>query len=219
MNKITIHIIDDHPMVVEGLRFALDGLPQIQVTATASNAESWLSIVQTIKPDLLLLDLTLPGLSGLMLARQLAKSHPEIRIIVLTSDTDSESIREAIEAGVKGYVSKTAGRDELIRAIDHVAAGNDYFSEEIKGKMAENYLRMIRTEIKEVPKGDVRMSEREQEIVRLLATGLTFREVAERLFISPRTVESHRNNIMEKLNLAHFADLVRYAIRHGIIEP
>lgn len=218
MKTIRIFIVDDHPMIMEGLIFTMQGAGDIEIVGTAGDAETALDMLSDLNPDLILLDLTLPGMSGLDLATRLHRENPAIMVVILTANTDETSIQKAIAAGARGYLSKDAGRTELLEAIRKVAGGGDYFSGNISGKIVDSYVQKIRAP-DHSPVGPASpLSERELDILRLLASGFTFREVGDQLFISPRTVESHRNNIMAKLNLQTFADLVRYAVRNGLIE-
>jgi DNA-binding NarL/FixJ family response regulator len=218
VKTIRIFIVDDHPMIMEGLIFTMQGAGDIEIVGTAGDAETALDMLSDLNPDLILLDLTLPGMSGLDLATRLHRENPAIMVVILTANTDETSIQKAIAAGARGYLSKDAGRTELLEAIRKVAGGGDYFSGNISGKIVDSYVQKIRAP-DHSPVGPASpLSERELDILRLLASGFTFREVGDQLFISPRTVESHRNNIMAKLNLQTFADLVRYAVRNGLIE-
>jgi DNA-binding NarL/FixJ family response regulator len=216
-DKIKLIIVDDHPMVVEGIRITLEGADNIDIIETAGDAEELFEILQTDQPDIILLDITLPTLSGIEITETLSAKYPSIKVIILSANQDEESIRSAIRAGAKGYLPKNSRRSELIDAINEVCHGEDYLGEKVSANIIKNYLKQAKSGENSFTKPKADLSERETEILRLLASGLSYKEIADRLFISARTVESHKNNIMMKLGLHTLTDLIKYAIKHGII--
>jgi DNA-binding NarL/FixJ family response regulator len=217
-DKIKLIIVDDHPMVVEGIRITLMDVEQIEITETAGDAEELFEILKRDHlPDIILLDITLPTLSGIEITEILSEKYPSIKVIILSANLDEESIRGAIRAGAKGYLPKNSRRSELIEAINEVYHGEDFLGERISSNIIKHYLKQAKSgeSFFSKPKDD--LSEREIEIVRLLSSGLSYKEIADKLFISSRTVESHKNNIMTKLDLHTLPDLIKYAIRNKII--
>jgi two-component system response regulator NreC len=215
MNKIRVFVVDDHPIILEGIRITLKGIHDMEITGEAGNAEELLRILTEDIPDVILLDITLPGMSGLDTTRVLCGSQPCVRVIILTADVEMETIHAAIQSGAKGYLSKNASADELITAIRKVHSGEEYFSQDVTGNMVRSYVKYTRGS----PTHDqtlALLSEREIGILRLISEGLTYKEIGDKLSISTRTVEAHRNNIIQKLGLNNNAELIKYAIRHGI---
>lgn len=218
MNKTKVIIVDDHQIVRDGLNVLLMAIDDITVTYEASDWNELKMVLKKQLPHVLLLDIGLPGISGIEIAKKLRVEHPEIGIIMLTANIEEDVIFDSIEAGVKGFLPKDTGRDELIQAIRSVREGHDYFSDQISKIVMESYVRQVKKGDKEFQVRKVSLTERETEIVRLLVDGLTHKEIADRLNISARTVESHRNNIMQKFEFRTMMDLVKYAIKNKIVE-
>lgn len=209
-------MVDDHPFVMEGVKVSLMGVDDIEIIGEASDAEEFFALLKGGLPDLVLLDLTLPGLSGMEVAEILSRDHPSVRIIILTANTDEGSILSAMGSGARGYLTKNIRREELLKAIYAVHAGDEFLAEEITKGIISGYFKRARTGDRPASGTNHSLTEREKDIVRLISEGLTYKEVGDRLCISARTVEAHRNNIMQKLELKTIADLIRYSIREGI---
>ena len=216
--KIKIALVDDHKIVRDGIKAMLMAYDEFVIAAETDDAESMLKIIDTLGAVVLILDLVLPGMDGNSFARKVASNYPDIKILVLSSDISEQTILESVSSGVKGYISKDASTEEFIQAIKTIAGGEEYFGGKISGIIFKSYISKINGNN---TKSDVapaeQISQREKEVLEGFANGLSYKEIAAKLFISPRTVESHRNSIMEKLELNSLADLIKYAIKKGII--
>lgn len=211
---IPILIADDHGVLRAGLRALLSAEPDLNVIADADNGEDALKLAQELKPEVVLLDVNMPGMGGIEVTRHLKEVLPEVRVLILTVHEDEGLFQEAIQAGASGYIIKRAVESELIDAIRAVKRGDLYV-----------HPAMTRALLKEIAPTPISqdtpvesLTRREIDVLRLIAQGYTNRQTAESLSISVRTVESHRANLMGKLNLHSRVDLVRYAKEHGFIE-
>lgn len=218
MNPITLIIVDDHPIVVEGLRTTLMDAEDIDILGDASDDTELFALLKEKEPDIILLDITLPSLSGIEITQILSEQSPGIKVIILSANVDPHLVSSAIAAGAKGYLAKNARRDELLEAIRSVHQGRDFLGGKISEEIIRNYLQKARVEGTKSSEVKPSLSERETQIIRLIAEGLAYKEIGNRLSISTRTVESHKNNIIMKLGLKTVADLIRYAIRNRIAE-
>lgn len=214
MEKIRVIIVDDHQIIRDGIKALLSGFEDIEVAAEAGSAEECLQKLRFHPADLALIDISLPGISGIKLTEQLAESYPSLKVLILSMHLNEAYISGAIKAGAMGYLVKNTTRDELIQAIHIVSDGNKYLGKEVSNLITTGFIR--RVQVNE-DNSDEALSKRELEILRLTAEGLGNKEISEKLFISIRTVESHKNHIMSKLGLKSSVDLVRYAIKSGII--
>lgn len=211
----TIMLAEDHQIVREGLRALLAAEPDLAVVAEATEGLGVADTVERVRPDVLVVDLMMPGLGGLDVIAQVSQRVPTTRAIVLSMHTDEAYVLAALRNGAAGYVLKTAGIDDLLSAIRAVASGHVYLSAPLSERAMLAYVEKARRST-----GDTYdlLTPREREVLHLVAEGYTSAEIAERLAISPRTAEIHRTNLMRKLNLRSQTDLVRYAIRRGIID-
>jgi two-component system, NarL family, response regulator NreC len=207
---IKLILADDHAVVRAGLRMVLDAEPDLTVIAEAEDVSSTLRKVRAHRPDVLLLDLNMPGQPSLHAIPELRAASPDTRILVLTMQNDPAFAREALQAGVAGYVLKESAAEELVHAVRQVLEGRTYLNPELGARIA------AQPPEPSGPPDD--LSEREVEVLRLIALGHTNSEIAGTLYLSVRTVESHRAHIQQKLRLSTRADLVRYALEHGLIE-
>jgi len=208
---ITVVLVDDHAVVRSGLRLLLDAQDDIDVVGEAGNAKEAVFRARALKPDVILLDIVMPGESGIDVLPKLLKEAPEMRVLVLSMQDDPSYVREAFAAGASGYVLKEAVDEEVVSAVREIAAGGRYVHPALGA-------RMIAAEAEERAAAEADpLSEREREILRLLALGHTNQEIARQLYISVRTAESHRAHIMQKLRLSTRAELVRYALLHGLL--
>jgi two-component system response regulator NreC len=205
----TIVLADDHTVVRNALRLLLDAEPGFEVVAEAGDAEAAVRYVRGHKPTVLILDLNMPGGSSLDAIPTIRKASPATEIVVLTMQNEPAFARRALQAGVRGYVLKEAADTELVQAVRSAAAGDIYLQPALGARLAAGGNGSDGEEL----------SERERDVLRLIALGHTNAEVAERLYISIRTVESHRAHIQQKLRLSSRAELVRYALEHGMVEP
>jgi two-component system response regulator NreC len=206
--KTTIVLADDHTVVRNALRLLLDAEAGFEVVAEAGNAEDAVRYVLGHKPSVLILDLNMPGRSSLEAIPDIRKTSPGTEIVVLTMQNEPAYARRALQAGVRGYVLKEAADAELVQAVRSAAAGDTYLQPTLGARLAAG---------SDERDGDD-LSERERDVLRLIALGHTNAEIAERLYISIRTVESHRAHIQQKLRVSSRAELVRYALEHGLVE-
>ena len=212
---IQVLIADDHAVFRSGIRALLEKEPDIHVSGETGSGIETLGAIDTLKFDILLLDITMPGLPGPRVAEQALKKRPNLAIVVLTMHEDEYYLQELFRIGVRGYVLKKSTGTELVQAIRAVFRGDNYIDPALAKLVISPYVG------KAVSKGATRLdvlTAREQEVCRLLAYGFTNAEVAEKLFISDRTVETHRTNIMSKLDLRSRAELVRFAIDNGLLK-
>jgi DNA-binding NarL/FixJ family response regulator len=218
MNKIKLIIVDDHPIVRDGISVLLMNVSNIEIIGEAADSYELDDLLKNIKPDIILMDISMPGESGITITEKLKVKQPDIKIIMLTADVNDNSIFDSLKAGALGYLPKNAKRNEIIDAINNVYEGKEYIAESITSNVLKTYISKARDIKPHDSKHEVELSKREIEIVELFSEGLTYKEIANRLFISTRTVESHKNNILEKLELKTIVDLVKYAIKHNIIK-
>jgi DNA-binding NarL/FixJ family response regulator len=206
---IRIALVDDHHLVREGLRLLLNGVDGFEVVGEAATQDEAFDLVATTRPDILVLDLTFPEGDGLPLLRALRTLHPDLRVVVLTMDRGSETVRQALVAGARGYVVKGAHSNELLEAIQAVWRGERYLHSSVTGAIVDDSIRFNRA--------GSQLSVREREILSLLASGHPTGEVSLMLGISVHTVRRHVANLSEKLGLHDRSALTRYAVEHGLI--
>jgi two-component system, NarL family, response regulator NreC len=205
-------VVDDHAVVRSGIKLLLEREDDIEVVGEAGNAKDAVFRVRAFKPDVILLDVTMPGQSGIEVLPTLLKESPESKVLVLSMQDDASYVREAFAAGASGYVLKEAADEEVVGAVREIANGGSYVHPSLGA-------RMVAAEAKERAAAEADpLSEREREVLRLLALGHTNQEIAKMLYISVRTAETHRAHIMQKLRLSSRAELVRYALEQGLLE-
>lgn len=217
--QIRIILADDHTLIRSGIKMLLRDASDITVAGEAENGEEAIRITQELKPDVAVIDLSMPKMSGIEAIGIIRKKYPSVKVLVLTMHENEEYVLQIFKAGASGYVLKTAGKDELTGAIRSVAKGERYFSSRVSEVLAEGFTRREEGGRKYRSGDEVPLTRREKEILALVADGLTNQEIGEKLFISHRTVDTHRTNIMQKLDIHDIATLVRYAIQHGIVSP
>ncbi|ALD21111.1 response regulator [Hymenobacter sp. DG25A] len=213
---IRIFLVDDHTIVREGLRAVLSTEPSLEVVGEANNGQELLELLPTIPTDVVLLDMNMPVLDGLATTTRLREEFPDVRILVLSMISHERSIGQLLEAGAQGYVLKNADRGEIIVAIHTVAAGKQFLCSEVGLTMLRKVLTMEASTPEEEKKPGG-LSFREREVLQLIAEGMTTNEIAEKLFTSRRTIETHRQNLIEKTKVKNTAALIRYAMEQGII--
>ena len=216
MKKIRVVIADDHTIVRKGLCSLLEGEGQIEVVGEAENGREAMKKVEQLMPDVVLLDITMPGLNGLETTRQLKKRFPKLKILILTMHDNEEYIFETLRAGASGYLVKRTAPEELIQAIQAVHRGDSFLSPSVSKRVIDEFVRFGNQEVKDDDRF-IKLTDREREVLQLIAEGRVNREIAELLHISIKTVESHRAHIMEKLGIRNIAELTQYAIRKGLI--
>ena len=214
-NRVRIVLADDHTILREGLRALLSADPKFEIVAEAEDGRQAVRCVEKLGPDLLLMDLSMPRMSGIDAISEIKKRYPETKIIALTVHKTEEYLLTTLQAGAEGYVLKDATHDELVMAIHNVMAGKPYLSPGISEKIIEGYL-----EGKEGSRSLSswqKLSQREREVLKLIAEGYKNKEIAEELCISLKTVEKHRANLMKKLDLHNAAGLTVYAVEKGLV--
>ncbi len=212
---IRLLLVDDHAVVRSGLRMLLENEEDIQILGEAGTGREALSSIEQLQPDLVLIDIGLPDMTGIEVTRQIKQRWPAVVVVALTIHEDEEYFFQMLQAGASGYVPKRAAPEELLMALRTAAEGGVYLYPSLAKLLVHDYLSGEREASVNVLDG---LTEREQEVLVHLADGASNREIAETLSISPKTVARHRENIMRKLNLHSRAELVKYAIKKGIIK-
>src|SRR5579863_9804523 len=215
---MTIHILlaDDHTILRAGLKMMLNAQPDMEVVGEAQDGKHAISEAYRLQPDIVLMDITMPDMSGIEATRHIKKTQPEVKILVLTMHENEEYVFQALRAGASGYMLKEAADTELITALHVVYDGQFYLSPTAQSVMVGDYLQRVKSG--EEKDSYSNLTEREREILNLVAEGYTNNQIAEQLVISPKTVDTHRTHIMDKLNLHSRAELVKYAMRRGLLE-
>jgi DNA-binding NarL/FixJ family response regulator len=209
-----ILLADDHNVVRQGLKALLESDPHFRLVGEASDGIEAIRMTERLKPDVLITDVMMPGINGLEVTRQVTKSVPQTRVIILSMYTNDAYVLEALKNGASGYVLKDSQAADLIDAVREVAAGRRYLSPPLSERALDLYVKKV----EDVPDDPYEMlTTREREVLQMVAEGRTSTEIADRLFISPRTAEGHRANLMRKLGLQNQTDLIRYALKRGIL--
>lgn len=211
---ITIVLADDHHLIRQGLRALLETEADFSVVGEAADGLQAAQLVERLKPNILVIDFIMPGLNGLEVARRVKQCSTKTRVLLLSMYTNESYVLEAFRNGAAGYVLKDSTADDLVRAVRQVAAGHRYLSAPLSERAIDSYVQRARR-----GKSDLydTLTAREREVLQLAAEGHSSKEIASRLFISPRTAETHRANLMHKLGLHSLSDLIRYALRRGIL--
>jgi DNA-binding NarL/FixJ family response regulator len=207
-------LADDHALVRAGVRALLQSMANVQVVAEASNGREALELVKELRPDVVLMDISMEGLNGVDAAARIASEQPRTRVIMLSMHAQEEYVVKALRAGASGYLLKNAVASELEKAIQHVARGETFLSPAVSRQVSD-YIRRVGQE----PTALDRLTPRQREILQLIAEGNTTKKIAQVLTISVKTVETHRSQLMEQLDIHDVAGLVRYAIRTGLVTP
>lgn len=216
MDKIRIALTDDHDLVRDGIKALISESERLQIVGEFSSAKALLEDLKHIQADLLLLDISMPEMSGLELCKILQEEQSAVKIIICSMYTDEDFIRQALKYNVKGYLPKNTDKSELLKAIFAVAEGKNYFTDEISEIMLKGYIRQVQADSQ--PDKLRLLSKREKEVLILFAEGALNSEIADQLNISIRTVESHKNNLMNKLKLKSGIELVKFALKNKLIE-
>jgi DNA-binding NarL/FixJ family response regulator len=211
---LNVFIVEDHTLVRSGIRALLQAAPNLNVVGEASNGRDAVEMIQQLQPDLVLMDVAMPELNGIDAARQVHAAVPSARIIMLSMHEDRQYVFESLKAGATGYVLKSAAFQDLIAAIDTVMSNRNYISPGLSDVVMNDYIRRAQGEEQATELG--RLSGREREVLQLIAEGKSSAEVGDLLHISVRTVDTHRHNIMTKLEIHSIAGLTKFAIRHGL---
>jgi RNA polymerase sigma factor (sigma-70 family) len=223
MTPIQVLIADDHNLVRAGLRLLLENLAGVQVVAEAADGRETLQKIKAHQPDVVLMDIAMPGLNGLEVTARVSKEFPMVRVIILSMHANEEYVLQALRAGAAGYLLKDAAPAELELAVKSAASGETYLTPTVSKSIIEGYLQ--RTSAQAESGGEetsslfARLTPRQREVLQLVAEGHSTKEIAQLLNVSVKTVETHRTQIMERLNIHDVAGLVRYAIRTGLVTP
>jgi DNA-binding NarL/FixJ family response regulator len=215
MTKIRIFLAEDHETVREGLRLIIDAQSDMQIVGEAADGYAAIERVRALHPDVVVMDISMPRMNGLMATRQLKLLCPDVGIVALTRHKEGGYVQELLQAGAKGYVLKQSSSEELLRAIRAVGAGKGYLDPEITSAVVGDYAGRA---LRQAPHNPVSLSEREEEVLRLIAAGYSNKEIAAHLELSVKTVESHKANSMKKLGLRSRIDIVTFALLQGWLE-
>lgn len=207
--KTRLLLADDHGLVRKGLRLILSQEPTFEVVGEAADGREAVALVRSLRPDVVLMDVAMPGASGVAAVRSILEEEPQCRILMLSMHGDAAYVRESLRAGAKGYLLKDAVDHELVTAVKALAGGKAYISPAVSNTVLADYRQHV--------SDTTGLTAREREVLQLLAEGLTAKEVAKRLEISVYTVDAHRARIMRKLQLSSIGELVRFAMRHGLV--
>jgi len=217
MKNIKILIVDDHEVVRDGLKNILLSLNNVAIAGEAANGEDAISMYDSLKPDLVIMDISMPGMNGIEATRIIKENDLNAKILILTMHDNQEYLNQIIRSGAKGFVLKNTDKEELLDAVKTVASGENFFSKDISKLIIENYIRSAKDTDKNEGYKEVPLTKREIEILKYIAEGNSNQEIANKLYISYNTVDTHRKNIMHKLSIKNTAGLVRYAIEKGLI--
>lgn len=215
MKKIKVLIVDDHTLVRDGIRALLELVSDIEVVGEATNGKEALERIEQLVPDVVLMDLAMPIMGGLETTRRIRKQHPETKVLALTQYDDTDYVVPVIEAGARGFVTKMAAFSELASAIQAVYRGESYLSPSAATALVQEYQQKISMEGEKDPYQQ--LTDREREVLKLVVEGHTAREIADILLVSPKTVEWYKTSLMNKINIHNRTDLIKFAIRKGII--
>jgi DNA-binding NarL/FixJ family response regulator len=216
--KKTLLIVDDHPLFREGLKTIIAGDPNFEVVGEAGNGREALQMTGEKKPDLVLLDIALPDRTGIDVTGEIKRISPKTMVMIVSMHSKVDYIVKAFQAGATGYVVKDSAAERLLQGIDAVLKGEYFLDSSVSHKVVQRLMEFPKEEAKITDRGYDALTSREQEVMVLLAEGRSAREIAEKLFVSPRTVENHRTSIMRKLDLHSNHELIRYAVRLGLID-
>ena len=208
-----ILLVDDHVVVRQGIKALLSDEPDLEVVGEADDGRAALQSVSELEPDVVLMDISMPGLNGIEATRQIRQNYPEVKVVVLSMHSNEEYVFQVLRAGASGYVLKQSDSSEVLTAIRAALAGGSFLSPPISRTVIDDYVR--RAEARGGDEDLELLTSREREVLQLLAEGLSNREIAEQLNISIKTVETHRSNMMGKLGVSSKTELVKYALRKG----
>ncbi|MCX6284687.1 MAG: response regulator transcription factor [Bacteroidetes bacterium] len=217
METIRIFLVEDHDMVRDGLKALLTSIPDIAIIGEASTGRSLFEKLKIVQPDIIVLDISLPDISGIEITKRLRHEYPQIRVLILSMYTHEDFVTGAIKSGAKGYLPKNTSRDELVKAIYAIFRGEEFFGETISKILLKSFIRSAVEKEDEQEKPAYNLSSRELEILKLYAEGFNNKEIGVKLNISVRTVETHKNHIMKKLGIRSPVEMVKFAIRNKII--
>jgi two-component system response regulator NreC len=215
MSKTRVLLADDHDVVRKGLRYLLQGVPDLEVTGEAVNGREAVALSERLGVNIVIMDIGMPLLNGIDAAAQIVKRDPDVGIIILSMHSDEDYVLRALAAGVRGYLLKDTVEVDLLRAIEHIRKGRTFFSPAIAEVLLEDYMRQLKSQ--GLQDSYELLTAREKEVLQLVAEGKSNKDVASLLNLSPLTVDTHRGNLMQKLNLHSTAEIVLYAVRKKLI--
>lgn len=215
-SSIRVLLTDDHEIILDSLSLLLSRIEGVEVIGTLNDSRQVVGFLQDNEADILLTDMDMPLLNGINLTLQVRQQFPQIKVLMLTVSEDADKIREAFRAGISGYVMKRAGKAELEKALKTLARGEKYFSESVMTQLMALPVDTIRPS-DEAPAPITPLTDREIEIIKLVAQELSTNAIADKLFISPGTVETHRHNILRKLGVKNSIGIIKYAVKHGLL--
>jgi DNA-binding NarL/FixJ family response regulator len=218
MSTIRIFLVDDHQLVRDGIKALLMSSEAITILGEASTGRECYEKIANEQPDILILDISLPDTTGIEITKKVSELYPAMKVLILSMYTNEDFIFNSVKAGAKGYLPKNTSREELLDAIRTIYEGDEFFSDSISRIMLKSYVRKAKDEDLSSQGGPVPLTSREIEILKLFAEGFINKEISDQLDISIRTVETHKNHIMKKLELKSTVDLIKYAIRNKIVE-
>lgn len=209
MKEIRLLLVDDHQIVLDGIKALLDDMPGFDCVATTDNGQKALDLLKIFEIDVILMDIDMPVMNGMEATKAVKKDYPSIKVISLTQHSEKGMVKQLLECGSDGYLLKNIDQEELATAIRKVFEGQNYFSSEVTMSLAGKTVDKTSTGL------EVELTEREVEILGLIAEGFSSKQIGDQLFISPRTVDTHRTNLMNKLDIHNIAGLIRFALKNG----
>ena len=218
MGKIKIIIVDDHQLVRDGIKSLLGGINDIEIIGEASDSKELFEKLISVRPDMLIMDISLPGISGIEITKMICEHYPGIKVMILSMYNSEDFIFNSLKAGAKGYLPKNTTRNELLEAIYAIHSGEEFFGEATSKIMVKSYVKRATDDEKPAEKGNEMLTAREIEILKLYVEGFINKEISDKLDISIRTVETHKNHIMRKLELRSTVEMVKFAIKNKIAE-
>jgi len=214
MANIKVLLVDDHKIVRDGIKLMLEPQPGIDVVAEADSGKKVSNVLQDNPVDVIIMDINMPDMNGIEATKLVKDNFPQIKVLALTMSSDDSHIRQMVQAGASGYIMKSAGRDELTRAIHDVMEGKHYFSDQATQSIMMD---LVKNKGKSSSAEPIHITERELEVLQLIVKENTNQEIAEKLYISPRTVDAHRRNLLQKTGARNTAGLVKYAFQQGLV--
>lgn len=214
MANIKVLLVDDHKIVRDGIKLMLEPQAGIDVVAEAENGEKVIGLLQESPVDVIVMDINMPKMNGIVTTKLVKEKYPGIKVLALTMSSDDTHIRQMVQAGASGYIMKSAGREELTTAIHEVMEGKHYFSDQATQSIMMD---LVKNKGKSSAPDPIHITERETEVLQMIVKEHTNQEIAEKLYISPRTVDAHRRNLLQKTGARNTAGLVSYAFQHGLV--
>ena len=217
MNTIKLMLVDDHSIVRDGIRLLLGQVEGLEIIDEANDGEEALEKLKTVKPDLILMDISLPGMSGIQTTQVVSRLYKNVRVLILSMHNNEDYILRSVEAGAFGYILKDSSSDEMVKAIRTIASGEKYFISPVANIILAGYMQQLKKGERSDRNRRSKLSKKEKEILQYLVDGMSSREIAERLQLSVRTVDNHRANMMRRLQVRNAAELVRMAVEEKLI--